>query len=325
MPFPNRQLSFAAGSSSLDPYGYRTLGPESGARIAQLAQVFPSLRRFLNSSALIINAYPAALGLGGLAPLVDTYLHPPTFIRSMRLATNELRPVIMVAQPLAGADLLVRLCEYEGELPRQMLWAAGGYFFPASLERFAIDLLRERGCRLTILHAYGVAEIGHSCFAAIERFPTGLPKFLKVATEINRIPASGSSALILENNGRCIDTGDRAQLVDGHWRIESGAGRMDPSVRETLETWTGDQWRRRTGYLNATTAGITIQVRENASQIGSPSEIGFHKFWHLHGGSMATKPRWEMYDSKAETSRNSRTPGKDSAAAGRMLTPAIDV
>ena len=290
MSLPNHQLSFAAGSNSLDPHGYRVIDESARCRLTQLTKTFPILTSFLNSSSLIISAYPAALGLTGLAPFVDTYLHPETFIRAMRLAVAESRPVVLVAQPLVGADLILQYCRKEFEFPSRLLWASGGYPLPISLEKFVLELTSSRSCDTTVLHSYGVAEIGHSCFAAMDRFDSGIPRFKKVATEVTAHLSPASGQLSLKLNNRCVQTGDTAKIIDGDWEIESG--RLDLLIREELESWSALKWERRTGYLIAKNRTSVFQLREGVSESGASDESHYHKFWHLYGGSLTAKPLW---------------------------------
>ncbi|WP_063870205.1 hypothetical protein [Novipirellula maiorica] len=287
------QLSYAAGSSSLEPYGFRILGQSDNHRLAQLLAAFPKLSTMLHPESLIVSAYPAALGLAGFAPFVDTYLHPPTFIRAMRLAALEKRTVVMAAQPLAGVDLLLRTLRNQLEVPKHILWAAGGYYFPLSLERFISEQLRQHGCHIEYLHCYGVAEIGHTCFAAMQRFESGHPRFHKVATEVAASVVGTNCHLALQHeNGRGIVTEDYADQIDGEWLIQSGHARMCPKVRDELESWSSHDWNRRTGYLAADATRTNYQLREWIEPEPGKTELSYFRFWEQHAGSMQCKPKW---------------------------------
>lgn len=299
------QLSYAAGSSSLEPYGFRILGQSDNQRLPQLLASFPKISTMLHPEALIVSAYPAALGLAGFAPLVDTYLHPPTFIRAMRLAALEKRTVVMAAQPLAGVDLLLRMLRNQTEVPERILWAAGGYYFPLSLERFISDQLQQHGCQIEYLHCYGVAEIGHTCFAAMERFESGHPRFHKVATEVVASVVGTNCHLALHHeNGRGIVTEDYADQIDGEWLIQSGHGRMCPQVRDELESWSSEDWNRRTGYLAADATAVNYQLREWIESEEAKNERRYFRFWEQHAGSMQCKPKWNRTVDTNVTPRN---------------------
>lgn len=285
------QLSYAAGSTSLEPDGYRLIGQSDGQRLAQLKQIFPCLSGLIAPQSLIINAYPAALGLQGFAPLVDTYLHAPTLIRSLRLAAREFRAVVFAAQPLVGADLLIKAINAGFELPTKMLWATGGYFFPQSLEDFIVGRLAEVGCETQILHCYGVAEIGHTCFAATQRFDSGLPMYRKVVPQVE-VEVSPAGFLALSIQGRRIVTSDHIEQVGDHWLIRNGASRLSPSVSSLLESWTNEDWNRRTGYLRSTETGFAFQLREETENQDPAEEHRYHQFWDRFGGSVQSKPKW---------------------------------
>ncbi len=301
----NRQLSFAAGSTSLDPYGYRVIDSSSGQRMVQLVRVFPELSRFLNPGSLIISAYPAALGLQGMAPVVDTYLHPPTFIRAAHLAAIELRPVVMVAQPLAGADLLMRLLASGNPLPKQILWASGGYYLPRSLEEFIAWKLAEQRCSIKFLHSYGVAEVGHTIFAATQRFASGLPKYRQIAREVTVELDGSDNYLVLQRGGKRLNTGDMAHLIGNSWAIESGRT-SEKSVSE-IESWSPHQWERRTGYFQTVDQHRIFQLRDRVEATNDDiqdNELPYHLYWHRFGGSFSTKPRWDRCSNGKQSENN---------------------
>jgi hypothetical protein len=301
------QLSYAAGSTSVDPQGYRLIGQRDGQRLPQLKSVFPSLADLIDPNSLIINAYPAALGLQGFAPLVDTYLHPPTLIRSLRLAARQSRAVVFAAQPLVGADLLLKAIDAGFELPTKMLWATGGYFFPQSLEKFISERLSDFGCETHFLHCYGVAEIGHTCFAATNRFSSGLPMYRKIVPDVEAY-AGVNGFMTLSIEGRSIVTSDYIEPREGHWSIWNGASRLCPSVSSLLESWTSDSWSRRTGYLRSTKEGYAFQLRENVGSKNSDQEYRYHEFWDRFGGSVQSKPIWSTHKTRLVRNYDASSP-----------------
>jgi hypothetical protein len=290
----SNQISFAAGSTSLDPYGYRILDVEDGNRLSELTTAFPSLIEYLNAESLVISAYPAALGIHGFAPFVDTYLHPPTFIRAMRLASLEQRRVVLASQPLTGAELLLRMLDSGFELPAKMLWAVGGYFLPKSLEKFMRERLAIQGCRITVLQCYGIAEIGHTCFAALDRDASGSPKYRLVAGDVGIRTVPETEELILHREGREVNTQDRIFRMEDFWKIENDPKRLSAKVREELESWTENEWQRRTGYLRSEKGNLSVQLRESAEQLEA-NEVAYFRFWERFGGSPQTKPLWSEW------------------------------
>ena len=285
--------SYAAGSTSSDPDGYRRVETTSPSRLPQLLATFAPLRSWIHSQSLIISAYPASLGLTGSAPLVDTYLHPPAFLRACHLAQRERRDVVFASQPLFGAQLIGQLCDAAADVPSRMLWAVGGYPLPQSLEAFIRRRLEVRGCELKVLQAYGVAEIGHTCFAAIERSAAGWPLYRQVAQEVSaEIVGRDHRLKLTAASGRSIVTGDRAERIDDHWRLTNGTDRVDPIILRQLDSWTDDHWKRRTGYLHATEDHAAFQLRPDHEPSGDQAETPFHEFWSRHGGWWTCKPRW---------------------------------
>ncbi|MDA8743733.1 hypothetical protein N9N28_03765 [Rubripirellula amarantea] len=295
------QLSYAAGSTSLEPGGYRVIGHGDHGRIGELVQAFPSLGQVLNDRAMIISAYPAALGIQTSVPFVDTYLHAPTLIRSLRLATQQERSVVFAAQPLAGADLLIKMLNTPYGLPKRMLWAAGGYYFPASLETYMTQQLADRGCQLDVLHCYGVAEVGHTCFAATHRDELGEPLYRLVASDVLASVDDQQGSLVLSREGRSICTGDYAQAIGDHWLIRSSAYRLASQVRREIESWRAEQWVSRTGYLRYESDRFTFQLREGHQPNGQKTLLSFHQFWERHGGSLQSKPTWQSFESTGES------------------------
>jgi hypothetical protein len=286
-----KQLSYAAGSTSLDPDGYRLIGENDGQRLTQLLAVFPELSSIISPNCLIINAYPAALGLQGFAPYVDTYMHAPTLIRALRLAARHERPVVFAAQPIVGADLLSKAIDAGWELPRCMLWATGGYYFPQSLERHIAMRMNSAGCDVRFLHCYGVAEIAHTCFAATSRFSNGTPRYQKIidAVEVGKSP---DGFMTLAFNGRRVVTSDYAKQIDDEWSIDNGPSRLSLRVANELESWSDEEWFRRTGYLKSNQDSIQCQLREHIEVAETKTEHRFYRFWEAFGGSLQSKPQW---------------------------------
>ena len=296
------QRSYSAGSHSHAPHGSREISPQDQAeKMAQLLQAFPCLGHYVTKKSTVISAYPAALGIGGASTFVDTYLRPSTMIRAFRRAVLDGDKVIFAAQPLVGADLLLKYCDHQYAFPKELLWTTGGYYLPKSLETFITRVLASRGCKSQILHCYGAAEVGHTCFAAIDRFENGQPRFKKIddRVSVHGTNSSTDGRLILKSNGAEAKTGDWISRVDDWWQITSN--RIADEVCDTLESWSDYDWSRRTGYLHATrnprTAEIvfTFQLRDSIRQ-GNDSDLRFHEFWQEFGGDLTSKPVWSIND-----------------------------
>lgn len=287
------QISFSAGSESLDSNKFRIIEEQASDRLEGIVKLFPELKQFLGDSSLIVSAYPAALGLKGYAPLVDTYLHLPHLIRAFRLAAQENRNVFFVAQPLAGAELLFQ-CAKNGQcLPQRMLFASGGYYFPSSLERFLKQFALDRGCRIEFLYSYGAAEIGHTCFAATSRGNDNTPDYRQIAKQLEIEVDEHSGEMCLGNrNGKRVRTGDFASVEHGIWKIKPGDSRISSSVLNELERWTDSDWTRKTGYLNKSDNGLEYQLRRDNRVSAKNNEIEYYEFTRTYGCSLLDKPRW---------------------------------
>ncbi|MEM9826640.1 MAG: hypothetical protein AAF958_08625 [Planctomycetota bacterium] len=337
-------LSYAAGSQSRDPHGYRVVDGADATRIGEICVLFPRVATYLNDRTMVLLAYPATLGIQSPGVLIDTYLHPPTFIRAIHLASLEERPVILAAQPLMGADLILRALAAGVPFPKRMLWASGGYGLPESLEDFVRRRLQAAGCQLEVLHCYGTAEVGHSLFVAMERLPSGRPRYRKAAQHVRTRMDEDRSRLevITDSNSHTLDDIVRQDGED--FEIVPQAKRVCEDVDRELESWTDWQWSRWTGRVARVDGKWVVQCREDVevptrhdSAREKPSqreptgedsaseevsgeasadriEMGFHEFFSGHGGSILTKPEWgiQAIKTSAAPSESARS-GKSNA------------
>lgn len=303
MNHPPHEITFSAGSEVPDPSKCRVVEPNVKHRFQQIGEAFLEVGEILANWPVLVQAYPASLGLrGAKVTLVDTYLRDVTVRSAIAWAASKKRDVVFVSQPLAGAELL--LPALEGTLPKRILWAAGGYDMPASLERVIVTRCRERGCEVSFLYSYGVAEVGHSCFAATQRDCNGLPSYRKIADEVEAVLTNVNSAGIGElglkgpQNDTVVDTGDFAIAGRNHWTILANPRRLADPVRDLLEAWTESQWRRRTGYLYASRGHVLYQLRRNYRGPVETCEVPFHRYWERFDGSLLSKPNWGIQNAK---------------------------
>lgn len=292
-PFP---IAFSAGSEFVTPLKCRSVSGFPEAWAHRLGQVFPVTQEFLSAKGFGIGVYPATTGLTHRFPTVETFLHPQTFFSALSLASTSDRPTLITSQPCVGVDFFLKAVQHCVPFPRRILWGTGGYWMPNSLCQFARKVLSEQGVNFEILQAYGMAEVGHSLFCAIESFPNGLPKFHQVADHFSAKLDSSSTLILTDRIGREFQTGDRAIHADDCWEIIPNQSRLASGVRSELESWSADEWTRRTGYLHATDCGTFIQLREGV-QPKQRFEVIHHLFWHRFGGSFTMKPRWCWHSS----------------------------
>jgi 2-polyprenyl-3-methyl-5-hydroxy-6-metoxy-1,4-benzoquinol methylase len=289
----NQQRSYSAGSTSSDADAFRVVKHDLPARLGLLTDRFPGIRSYLDNP-MIISAYPASLGLDGLGPMVDTFLHPPAFLRALRAAAVENRSAIITSQPLAGAELLLHGLDAADTLPRKILWAVGGYYLPKSLENTIRHAFESRDVTVEVLHCYGAAELAHTCLAAGKRDDAGWPEFQPVLPGLQVSTDAGSGELVLGLPDRSERTGDQARQSGESWQIISNVRRLDPAVREELESWSMYDWTRRTGHLHAENDTTIFQLRSGI-QPTSSNQLSLNDFWQRFGGGWTTKPNWSRH------------------------------
>ncbi|MEM6979036.1 MAG: hypothetical protein AAF539_05155 [Planctomycetota bacterium] len=286
-----RILSYSAGSTSRDPHGFRVIEMESGSasgpsKLESLLKIFPSLIEFLRTPAqsLVINAYPASLGSLDGVDLVDTYLHPPTFARAAALAAQQNRPVIVLAQPLTGADMIrFLLSQTDATLPERLLWACGGTPMPQSLERTVRNWLGDRGCELRVLHCYGLAELDHTLFAALERDEVGRPCFQQINGNLKlQIGPQGlvermSLNQTIPNNPsdseehREVECHDQIEQHATGFAIGGDETKFSQCVLDYIDTWSDWDWTELTGHLAFDSVGNCFLQRRYRQPINHRS------------------------------------------------------
>jgi len=264
-----------------------------------LKRILPAIEKLVDSQPIIINAYPAELGLANLGTYIDTYLHAITFVRACRLAAIQHRPVVFIAQPVVGVEFLLLLLKEGFEIPEAIAWISGGYYFPQSLESFVRKEMKQAGCSLSIIHSYGVAEIGHTCFAALRRSSSDQPMYQLVADDIEVI-LNKTGELSLAKGEVLIATGETAKFENGYWTITNSPSRLSARVKTSLEGFTSTQWLRFTGRTNWKNNELVFQLRQGlrvspkseCGDTGQHGEYAYFEFWDQFGGGPTYKPSW---------------------------------
>jgi hypothetical protein len=289
---PGSVLSYSAGSTSTDPYGFRVVQPDSG-RLGLILGHYPELLEFLGARPpLVVNCYPATLGvLAGVVQL-DTYLRPAVFTRALNLAAAEDLTCLVAGQPLALAQLLLQHVTREARLPERLVLFVGGYSCPAGLEA----LLLAAGCgggQRCVLHGYGLAEVDYGVLVG-RRTEAGPVLYRKVAPAVEfRLAPSGELLLRRTDTEAAVwyVTGDSAVELDGALVLAPGPRRLSPRVAQALDGFTGEDWRRRTGYLKCLGERLVLQLRPG-EQPRASAELPFYDFCARFGMSFADKPDW---------------------------------
>ena len=294
LPRPGDVLSYSAGSTQTGPFGFRRLKNRGGLLAATL-QRWPDLGAELGSETpLFLNAYPAALGAfqGGIS--VDTYLSPRVLSRALQLGRLGDHPTILVAQPLFLADVLLSHLEKGFPLPRKLMLWTGGYPLPPTLGRMLRAALEPHVDRLWILQYFGAAEVDAACLMSRECDDRGRPIFyprsdVRVERDENRLLLT-----LLDGDGSpAIEKFPTGDLVHPHgqgWTIENPA-RLHPDIARVFDSWTHEDWQRRTGYLARHDGDFVFQLRLGVPEPGTQEQAHF-EFAHRFGFSWLDKPVW---------------------------------
>jgi hypothetical protein len=286
-------LSYSSGTASRDPYGFRVARP-GGDLLELLRGRWPELLRdFGERLPLVINAYPAGLGSFASAVFVDSYLSHATASRALELASREGMPVVLLGQPLFVADLLLVHTSRQLPLPDALLLGLGGYTTPRSLEDCLRALCAAHGARLSLFHGYGVAEVDAACLIAVRRSESGALLYEKRGPDVVVTLRDNELLLARGESARPFATGDRARL-QGEALVIWNDTRLAPAVSALLESWTHEDWHRRTGYLRHG-AELRVQLRTGvAPDPRCQFEVGFEDFARECGHAWLLKPRWSV-------------------------------
>lgn len=293
-PPPGSVISYSAGTSDVSAWKFRVL--RANDRIAEVIRLYPALAPVFDGvPPIIINGYPASLGLFPSGVFLDTYMRPINLARGIALAADLGAPVVFLAQPLAAASMLLKASALVSNGPNTLVLAVGGYFCPPSLESFLVDC-GKRICKFTtVVHAYGIAEADYACLVGISRNDSGDVLYRLVTPEYGLDILNGALRFRHSLSDSIIETGDIATEVDGGVVIRNGKQRLHPLVKNDLVNWSTDLWERRTGYLCATSAGMRYQLRENILN-PSDDELDYYEFCREYGMSFADKPIWTSRD-----------------------------
>ncbi len=279
-------LSFSSGTISHSPHRYRVLDPHSLS--ATFKPIVEQLGLQSKVLPFVINANPSPLGMIDFGVSVDSYLNMSTIHRALRLCAMHNSVAIICCQPLFALHIIQTCRQHNIQLPLSICFVLGGYYCPASAERYLINAVRSCNTACTVLHAYGVSEVDFAILIG-KRSDDGIITYRQ---------ASPACKLSIENGQLLIDTGDsrlvpgdKVQMVDSYWHIEQDQRTLAPAVYQELETWTQEQWERRTGYLQFRPKGTLYQLRKGYQPVLS-MELDFFDFARRSEMSWLLKPDW---------------------------------
>ena len=293
---PGDVLSYSAGSTQTGPDGFRKLTPGRRSMLDAAATRWPELRGWLGERpVLFINTYPAAIGTFTPGITVDTYLSPRVFSRAFQLGRAADHPVILLGQPLFLADVLLRHEAGGWPFPETLMIWTGGYVMPRSLEQMIVALLEQHVERSVILQYFGAAEVDAGCLMARERTDEGA--LIYEPRDDVVVEVDGESLLLSlrapSGDGWLIErfaTGDLAKAHGDGWLIRNPR-RLHPDVEAAMESWTVDDWRRRTGYVRREDGKIWLQLREGV-EVRDGHELDHWDFGRRFSFSWLAKPYW---------------------------------
>ena len=278
-------VSFSAGTTSRTRLDYRIVSGTQD-RLAEALNRFPELAGYFGTQPpLVINSYPATLGVFPSAVVVDTYLRPCTFSRALALAERGGYVPVVLGQPLSLAELFRLHREGAGPMPRRLFVAVGGYYCPRSLEAYLRSIVTGE---VVLLHAYGTGEVDFACLIG-QRLIDGTIQFKHVNPAATITIDNGDLYLGKADTTLRIRTGDRICRLGAGYVITPGAERLSPTVQALLESWTSE-WERYTGYLS-TVGDRAIQLRPRLIPRG-PVEVEHFEFMRQFGMTWHDKPQW---------------------------------
>jgi len=287
---PGDVISYSAGSTRGGPDGFRVVRSDAGP----FAGAGPIMKPWLDQCAgrvpMLVQAYPATLGGFAHGVMVDTYLSPRVASRAFQLAARESMPVMLASQPLLAAHMLVMHARQDVPWPRDLLLVTGGYPLPKSLEGMLLAMSEQRGCRMVVIQAYGMAEVDAGCLLAVRRDGSGRPVFRPRGDDVRVALVEGRLQLALPG-GTWHDTGDRAESAGtDEFIIHPNPARAHPETLAELESWDDAAWWRRTGYV-ARRPEWRYQLRPGSAP-EAERETPFHAYAAGHDMSWLVKPDW---------------------------------
>jgi len=202
--------------------------------------------------------------------------------------------VILAGQPLFLADALLRHIDAERPLPETLLLWVGGYVMARSLERMLTARLAPHLRRFLVVQYFGAAEVDAGCLMARDRNAEGQLVYYPRDDVEPELEGEELCLTLRSPEGETIierfRTGDLARRSGDGWVIWNPR-RLHPEVEKALESWSDEDWKRRTGYVRRDDEKIWIQLREGEAP-REPLELEHFDFARRFGFSWLDKPYW---------------------------------
>lgn len=290
------EISFSASGQGAAMSRHRTVRDEPIDPTNIMAML--GLPRSTSRPLVHLNAYPARVSSIRSSIRLDTYMSQDVFVRGLQWASQICAQIVITGQPLYLAEMLLRHDIGANAIDlSEIVLAMGGYPLPISLENAIVE--RFGGpARLGMLRVYGVAEIDSGLLMASRLDPTGNPVYHPRDSLIAASILDGGRLVISMDSGPPLETGDFATEADGGGLlITANPTKYSESILSMFNTWTGDLWRRRTGYIWIGGDGAPrFQLRRGEQRVDE-NEIDFWTYCRQVDFCWSKKPNWSGVDS----------------------------
>lgn len=304
-PFPldGCAISFSAGTLCPNPTKWRVVSANGSRKLLHVLERFPELQPFFVGLPVLINAYPAMFNPPAKVVFIDSYGRWQTVCAALNFAANHGLPCIITSMPLTAAELLPRAIQEKTPLPARILLLLGDYHCPASLESFLVDLLRRAGVDVSVLHLYGLGEIESGLLGG--RRVTGSSEIAFQSIDPDWLPLLSDEFLAFQylSEPKCLVTTDDPCEVSGEAiHLSFPNHRLSKATHDLLESWSEDDWIRRTGYVHLEGFKFILQCRPNimpkkgeagcTNDLQTTQEYECFEFCRSFGQSRFDKPQW---------------------------------
>lgn len=305
LPFPlvGCAISFSAGTLSPNPSKWRVVSSNGSRKSLYLLKRFPDLDPFLAGLPVLINAYPAMFNPPAKVVFIDSYGRWQTICAALHLAASHSLSCIITSMPLTVAELLLRVIQEKTPPPSRILLLLGGYYCPNSLECFLVDLLRRAGVDVSVLHLYGIGEIESGLLGG--RRGKGSSEIAFKSIDPDWHPVLSGRFLAFQNltePNRIETTDDPCEISGDAVHLSFPNHRLSKATHELFESWSENNWIRRTGYVHSDGSKFILQCRPNiiprkgeagcANDLRMTEECQCFEFCHRFGQSRFDKPQW---------------------------------
>lgn len=288
------RISYSAGTTNLDPNRFRCIA-ENEDIIREVLELDQKLRSIVadDKSPILINAYPSDLGIQNFPHgiFVETFCNVDTCLRALQLAALEDRNAIVVGQPIFIAEVFWKAELLGLAMPGQIVVIGGGYYFPLSLEQYIQN--SHSKSNFYFVSFYGVAEIQSGLLFSNRRTDSGHQLFVPRSPRISIVEVGAGFAFVLKDKSgqeSIYPCEDKFEFrSDGI--LLANRNNLSVSTQQSLESWNGDCWARRTGRRLVTEMGEYWQLRENM-ETPSSDELPFYTFFERSKQSHFHKPHW---------------------------------